>query len=177
MKGKWGQTMSETNSLEGKYVLIVEDEADVIETLRELLSMCRIDAAVNFEDGKKLLNQNEYDVAVLDIMGVDGYTLLKIANQRNIPAIMLTAHALSPDNFFKSMSEGAEAYIPKEKMSEIAVYITDVLNTKPGDKKPGRWYSRLKNFFELQFGKEWLTEYRKLRAETEKKYGRFFDLD
>jgi len=35
---------------------------------------------------------------------------------------MLTAHALSPDNFAKSISGGAKAYIPKEKMTEIAIY-------------------------------------------------------
>ena len=31
---------------------------------------------------------------------------------------MLTAHALDPDNFVKSIKKGARAYIPKDKISE-----------------------------------------------------------
>jgi response regulator RpfG family c-di-GMP phosphodiesterase len=164
---------TKTNDLEGKYILIVEDESDVIAAMRELLSMCRIDSAESFEKGEKLLHQNQYDIAVLDIMGVDGYRLLEIAHQKNIPALMLTAHALNPDNFFKSMSKGAGAYIPKEKMSEIAYFILDVLNEQPGDQKPGLWFSRLKNYFESRFGKGWIDEYRKMRESYEKKYGRY----
>ena len=95
--------MSETKILEGKKLLIVDDEPDVVETIKELLDMCNIDAAADFETGEKLLNQNKYDIAVLDIMGVNGYELLEIANKKGVPALMLTAHALSPDNFAKSM--------------------------------------------------------------------------
>jgi hypothetical protein len=49
---------------------------------------------------------------------------------------MLTAHALDPDNFAKSMTEGACAYLPKHNLSEINVFIADVL--EEGCRKPGR---------------------------------------
>ena len=169
--------MNDIKMLEGKKLLIVDDEPDVMETLKDLLDMCAIDAATDFETAEKLLNQNKYDVAVLDIMGVKGYDLLEIANKNGIPALMLTAHALSPDNFGKSIAEGAEAYIPKEKMTEIAVYLADLLKAQKGDEKPYRWFSRLKSFFESQFGKGWLESYREVRDELEKKYGPFTDLD
>ena len=87
---------------------------------------------------------------------------------------MLTAHALSPDNFAKSISGGAKAYIPKEKMAEIDIYLTDLLNAQEGTEKPGRWFSRLESFFFLQFGKDWLKDYRELRDELEKRFGRFY---
>ena len=161
--------MSETKILEGKKLLIVDDEPDVVETIKELLDMCNIDTAADFETGGKLLNQNNYDIAVLDIMGVNGYELLEIANKKGVPALMLTAHALSPDNFAKSISGGAKAYIPKEKMSEIAIYLSDLLKAQEGLEKPHRWFTRLKSFFSVQFGKDWLKEYREL----EKKYGPF----
>ncbi len=161
--------MSETKILEGKKLLIVDDEPDVVETIKELLDMCNIDAAADFETGEKLLNQNKYDIAVLDIMGVNGYELLEIANKKGVPALMLTAHALSPDNFAKSISGGAKAYIPKEKMSEIGIYLSDLLKAQEGIEKPHRWFTRLKSFFNVQFGEDWLKEYREL----EKKYGPF----
>jgi len=161
--------MNATKILEEKKLLIVDDEPDVVESIKELLDMCNIDTAADFETGEKLLNQNKYDIAVLDIMGVKGYDLLEIANQNNIPALMLTAHALSPDNFAKSISGGAKAYIPKEKMAEIGIYLSDLLKAQEGIEKPHRWFTRLKSFFNVQFGKDWLKEYREL----EKKYGPF----
>ena len=166
--------MENLEILEGKKVLVVDDEPDVVESIRELLDMCNIDTAVDFETGEKLLNQNKYDIAVLDIMGVNGYELLEIANKKGVPALMLTAHALSPDNFAKSISGGAKAYIPKEKISEIGIYLSDLLKAQEGIEKPDNWFSRLKSFFDFQFGKEWLKEYREL----EKKYGPFYgDMD
>ncbi len=161
--------MSETKILEGKKILIVDDEPDVVETIKELLDMCNIDAAADFETGEKLLNQNKYDIAVLDIMGVNGYELLEIANKKGVPALMLTAHALSPDNFAKSISGGAKAYIPKEKITEIGIYLSDLLKAQEGIEKPHRWFTRLKSFFNVQFGEDWLKEYREL----EEKYGPF----
>ncbi len=161
--------MSETKILEGKKLLIVDDEPDVVETIKELLDMCNIDTAEDFETGEKLLNQNKYDIAVLDIMGVNGYELLEIANKKGVPALMLTAHALSPDNFAKSISGGAKAYIPKEKIAEIGIYLSDLLKAQEGIEKPHKWFTRLKSFFNVQFGEDWLKEYREL----EKKYGPF----
>jgi DNA-binding NtrC family response regulator len=175
-KLKYGKTeveMDDKKILEGKKLLIVDDEPDVTETLKDLLDMCAIDTAADFQTAEKLLNQNKYDVAVLDIMGVKGYDLLEIANKKGVPALMLTAHALSPEDFGKSISGGAKAYIPKEKMTEIAVFVADVLKAQQGDEKPYKWFTRLKSFFEWKFGKEWLQTYREVRAEAERRYGPF----
>jgi DNA-binding NtrC family response regulator len=165
--------MNDTIILEGKKVLIVDDEPDVMETLKDLLDMCSIDTAADFSTGEKLLNQNKYDIAVLDIMGVKGYELLEIANKNGIPALMLTAHALSPDNFAKSIRGGAKAYIPKEKMADIAIYLVDLLKAQEGTEHPNKWFSRLKSFFTLEFGREWMKTYREL----EEKYGPFSNDD
>ena len=155
--------MNDTAILAGKKLLIVDDEPDVLETLKELLDMCDIDTAASFEAAEQLLNQNKYDVAVLDIMGVKGYDLLEIANQKGIPALMLTAHALSADNFAQSILAGAKAYIPKEKMSEIAVYLADLLKVQAGSQKPFAWFRRLRTFFDTQFGRDWLEKYNELK--------------
>jgi CheY-like chemotaxis protein len=51
--------MNPEKIIAGKWVLIVEDEKDVIEVLTELLEACRLDAATSFEQGKRLLNEND----------------------------------------------------------------------------------------------------------------------
>ncbi len=61
----------------------------------ELLHMCRINTATSFEAGKKLLESEGYDIAILYIMGVNGFELLQSANTHKIPALMLTANALN----------------------------------------------------------------------------------
>jgi len=110
----------------GKSVLIVDDEQDILDTLIEILDMCSIDTASSFSDAEKLLKKNPYDIAVLDIMGVNGYELLKIANNQNIPALMLTAHASSSDSLNRLAEGGAAYYAPKDKMHELGIFLADV---------------------------------------------------
>ncbi|MFH1242059.1 MAG: response regulator, partial [Pseudomonadota bacterium] len=87
-----------TDILKGKNILLVDDEPDILETLAETLDECDIETASTFESAKKLLESKVYDAAVLDIMGVRGFDLLEIATRKKIPALMLTAHGLSPEN-------------------------------------------------------------------------------
>jgi len=63
--------------------------------------MCDVVTASSFNEANDLLNSQDFDVAILDIMGVDGYGLLDIAKRRNIPRIMLTAHAFYPGRHFR----------------------------------------------------------------------------
>jgi DNA-binding NtrC family response regulator len=148
--------MQGSDVLKGKRVLIVDDEIDLLETLEELLGMCLIDKAPNFDTGKRFLNKNVYDAAIFDIMGVKGYELLKIARQKGIPVLMLTAHALSPDNLIRSIKEGAQSYVPKDKLHDIALYLGDMLEArKKGREKQARWFFKLKPFFDKQFGPGW----------------------
>ncbi len=142
--------------LEDKRVLIVDDEPDVAETLEDLISMCEVQTAYKFHDAKKLLESQKFDLAVLDIMGVDGYNLIDIAKRSGAIPVMLTAHALSPANLEKSRELGAASFIPKDKMTDIALYLRDVLEADEAGKSTwGRWLDRLGSYFEGKFGSEW----------------------
>jgi DNA-binding NtrC family response regulator len=151
-----GMSMTKDDLLEGKRVLIVDDEPDVLETLQALLSMCRISKASGFEEARKLLEQEDFDIAILDIMGVDGYGLLDLANRRKILAVMLTAHALSPEETVKSYKSGAAYYVPKDKMGDIILFLHDVLEAKKTGKSTwGRWLGRFNVYYEKIFGPDW----------------------
>ncbi len=110
----------------GKYALVVDDEQDILDTVEDLLDMCKLDTATSFEQGQRLLMENAYDIAILDIMGVDGYQLLKIANSQNIPALMLTAQASTDENLYRLCDAGAAYYVPKNKMHELDTFLADV---------------------------------------------------
>ena len=145
--------MSKYPYIESKRILIVDDEPDVLETLEDLLTMCQVTRASNFSDAKKLIENRYFDLVILDIMGVEGYGLLEIANAKKLTAVMLTAHALSPDNLVKSYQEGAASYLPKEELINIASFLNDTMEAKEKGKNPWtRWYDRMGSFFEKRFG-------------------------
>jgi DNA-binding NtrC family response regulator len=143
-------------TLDKKRVLIVDDEPDVLDSLEELLNMCATVRAQSFEEASHLLETEKFDIAILDIMGVDGYQLLEIATKKKVVTVMLTAHALSPENIKKSYLGGACSYIPKEEMINIEAFLLDVLKAKDEGKNPWTsWYTRLSSFCEDKFGPEW----------------------
>jgi len=149
--------MPDSSLLDGKKVLIVDDEPDVLEVLEELLPMCAIAKAATFAEAKHLLETRSFDLAILDIMGVNGYALLKIAREKNITAVMLTAHAFNPDSLARSFKEGAASYIPKEKMGEIAEFLIGILKAKTeGRSTWDPWEKKMpSSYFERKWGAAW----------------------
>jgi response regulator RpfG family c-di-GMP phosphodiesterase len=144
------------NRLEGKTILIVDDEMDVLKTLAELLPMCEVAKASSFEGAKELLETRTFDMAILDIMGVDGYELLKLANKKGVIAVMLTAHAHSPESTVKSYEKGAASYVPKEEIAYITTYLNDILEAKEKGKHFWwRWLDRFGDAYDKKFGPEW----------------------
>jgi|OpeIllAssembly_1097287.scaffolds.fasta_scaffold298020_2 DNA-binding NtrC family response regulator len=149
--------MSKQDLLKGKRVLIVDDEPDVLATLEDLLSMCDVVKASSFEEAKTVLDTRELDLAVLDIMGVNGFELLALCKRKNITAVMLTAHALTPQNIVQSFKSGAASFIPKDRIADIPVFLTDVLEAKEkGEHFWARWTARLgESYWEKKFGPGW----------------------
>ena len=149
--------MTNDTILAGKKILIVDDEPDVLDVLEDLLSECDVERASTFEQARKLLESQDFDLAILDIMGVDGYKLLNIAKRRNITAVMLTAHAFTPDNLERSIKEGAASYIPKEEMLNLKSFLLDLLKAQKEERDPWeRWQNRLTaSYFSSRWGAAW----------------------
>ena len=140
----------------GKKLLIVDDEPDILDTLGEFLDMCAVEKATDFESARHLLLNNLYDAVILDIMGVSGYELLALAKARKIPALMLTAHALSPDHLEKSIAGGACCYLPKDEIIHIAEHLCDVLLAEKENRFSAHvWFDKLGPYFEKKWGAQW----------------------
>jgi len=148
--------VSKKDLIDGQRILIVDDEPDILKTLEELLPMCDLTTATTFEEGKECLERQEFDLAILDIMGVDGYRLLEIAGDKGVIPVMLTAHALSVEDTIRSFTNGAASYVPKEEMSSIATYLIDILEAKKRGKSFWwRWLERLGPYYDINFGQDW----------------------
>jgi CheY-like chemotaxis protein len=144
--------------LDGKSILAVDDERDVLRILEEeilpICPDCKVDKATTYETAAKMLGSTDYDVVILDIMGVRGFDLLDLAVKKKLRVAMLTAHALSPEALKKSIELGARAYLPKGKLGEIVPFLEDVLTYEyaPGWK---RLYDKLKEYFDSEFESDW----------------------
>ena len=147
--------------LEEKRILAVDDEPDILESLEEVLYMCTVDSASDYETAFEFLTGDQkYDGAVLDIMGVNGYDLLRITTNKGIPTLMLTAHALNSDNFAKSIKGGANAYIPKDRLDNVDIFLAEIIRCGSGKKGIfGEWFAILKPFYDKKFGDGWLKKY------------------
>ena len=155
--------MTEKDRLTGKKILIVDDEPDVLETLEEFLTQCDVSKARTFDEGKELLETQRFDIAILDIMGVKGYELLDVAVQRKITAVMLTAHALTPESIVKSYKKGAAYFIPKEEMARITTFLEDILDAQERGRSTWlNWLDMLTDsYWEKKFGPDWKTKDKK----------------
>jgi DNA-binding NtrC family response regulator len=139
--------------LAGKTVLIVDDERDLLDSLVELLHVCKIDTAISFEEAKQLMETNEYDLAILDIMGVRGFDLLELSKKRDVPALMLTAHSLNRESLKQSAEKGASYFAPKDRVADIALFAADVIEARQKKKSPWkRLFERLGSFYDGRFG-------------------------
>ena len=148
--------MDKQDLLAGKRILIVDDEPDVLETLADLLVDCMVTRATNFEQAKDLLGNQYFDMAILDIMGVKGYELLELCNQKRVIGVMLTAYAVTPEDIKRSYENGAASFLPKEKMADITAYLSDIYEAREKGKNLWwRWFDRLADYCERKFGPDW----------------------
>lgn len=146
--------MSTDSPLKDKLILVVDDEPDILETVAEELDMCLIHKADNYNTAVQYLISYTYDIVILDIMGVNGFELLKTSVSRGFPTVMLTAHALSTESLKKSIKLGAVTFLPKDKMPELRSYIEDVVL---GEGKPiwQKLFDKMGAYFNKRFGPDW----------------------
>ena len=146
--------MAKDSPLNEKVVLVVDDEPDVLDTVADELDMCIVHKAQDYDTALQYLLSYTYDIVILDIMGVNGFELLKSAVDRGFPAVMLTAHAVTPEALKKSIKLGAVSFLPKERISDLTEFLEDVVL---GGGKPlwVKFFDKLGAYFNQRFGPDW----------------------
>jgi DNA-binding response OmpR family regulator len=142
--------------LKGKYILAVDDEKDILESITDILDESVIDWASEYQNATKKIKAIKYDLVILDIMGVNGLQLLEESVNRGIPTVMLTAHAVNPETLMESIQKGAISYLPKERLFEL----DDLLNAILGafNRNEPTWqllFENLWNYFNDRWGPGW----------------------
>ncbi len=118
-----------------KRILVVDDEVDLVETVRFSLELEGYDVLVNY-NGEEALNQarkENPDLILLDLMlpKLDGYKVCRLLKfderYKHIPILMLTAKIQEKDRI-TGMETGANEYITKpfdmdELMKKVKNYL------------------------------------------------------
>lgn len=97
-------------------ILIVEDEKNISKLIQDTLSLAnyQFDCSFDGEDALKKLNENTYDLILLDIMlpKLDGFQIVEQMENKDIPIIFLSAKN-DVSTIVKGLKNGGKDYITK----------------------------------------------------------------
>jgi FixJ family two-component response regulator len=100
-------------------ILIVDDDAEVRETLKQILSEtggAGVDCAADGEAGFSMIKEQSYDLVFIDIRlpGIDGLELLRLIKRYDptLAVVMITGFP-SVDSAIQTMKDGAADFITK----------------------------------------------------------------
>ena len=109
----------------GNRILIVEDDKEIKQYLREELStIYKVDTCSNGKEALDIIFKSPPDLILSDIMmaGMDGLTLTRTVKQNinlnHIPVVLVTALTRDEDNI-NAIAAGADAYFPKPFNIEV----------------------------------------------------------
>ena len=164
--------MTDSSSfLSGKRILAVDDEIDILETIEDILDDAAVDTAGDYDTASAKIRDNSYDMAILDIMGVNGLKLLEETVAKGIPTVMLTAHAVNPEALMESIQKGAISYLPKEKLAELDELLEVLLDAHQKGAPPWKLlFEKLGDFFNERFGEDWHAKDEKFWVEFGRNY-------
>jgi DNA-binding response OmpR family regulator len=122
----------------GKRILVVDDEQDILLLLQRRLESAGYDVttAATGSEGLEKARKESPDLIVLDLMlpGLDGYQICGILKHdrryMKIPILILTARA-QPKDYELGIKVGADAYVTKPfEPQTLLAKIEDLLNKK-----------------------------------------------
>lgn len=164
-------TAVQESHIDGKSILAVDDEVDILETIEDILDDSKVDRATNYETASQKIKDNRYDLAILDIMGVDGLKLLEETVARGIPTVMLTAHAINPETLVESIQKGAISYLPKEALADLDTLLNELLAAYHRGEPPWKLlFEKLGDYFDKRFGSGWKEKDQEFWSEFSRTY-------
>lgn len=113
-----------------KRVLIIEDEVALLYALQSKLSLegFEVEAVSTGKDGIKTLQENKFDLLILDIIlpDTDGFAILKQVKEnpktKDIPCVIVS-NLNERSNIDRGISLGAKDYLPKSQY-----HLNDIIN-------------------------------------------------
>ncbi|MFW6176030.1 MAG: response regulator transcription factor [Acidobacteriota bacterium] len=103
---------------DGAQVVVVEDERDLAEVIRDnlLAEGYRVDVARDGDEALEVAREHPYDLMILDVMlpGRDGFSVCETLRREGhaVPILFLTARGETEDRI-RGLEAGGDDYLPK----------------------------------------------------------------
>ena len=124
-------------ALQGIRVLLIDDEAEFVNTLAERLELRSLvpQVAETGPHGLALLQEGEFHIVLLDMMlpGMRGTDVLRKirTTHQTLPVVLLTGNANAKDGI-AGMKEGASAYLTKPvDLNELLRVVQEMVQGGP----------------------------------------------
>jgi two-component system alkaline phosphatase synthesis response regulator PhoP len=117
-------------------ILVVEDEANLADSIRENLEAegYAVEVARNGIQGLEKVRERDWDLVLLDVMmpGLDGFSLCETARAEgnDVPVLFLTAKS-SVDDRIRGLEAGGDDYLPKPfHLRELLLRVEAILRRR-----------------------------------------------
>ncbi len=113
--------------LEGKRILVVNNEREVLKMMTEALAASEVITAGNVDEARSLIAKEFFNLAILDTVTANGCDLLQDCHAYKVPAAMLTPREVEVTRVSEAMKRGARSFFPKDELHRLQETVVDLL--------------------------------------------------
>jgi CheY-like chemotaxis protein len=138
--------------LEGKRILVVDNEREVLGMVAEALATSEVVTVGNVDEARPLIATESFDLAILDTVGANGCDLLKDCHANKLPAAMLTTRRIEVTTLNLALKRGAMSFFPKDELKLLPETVAELLERV---EKGKTYWAKLFRFFGSVFKETW----------------------
>ncbi len=133
--------------LEGKRILVVDNEREILNILSEALAASEVVVAGNLDEARFLIAEKIFDLAILDAVGVKGCDLLQDCQAHKLPAAMLTPREVEVRSINEAMKRGVMSFFPRDDLHRLPETVADLLEHLEKGRFSTRFFRRIRAAF------------------------------
>ena len=118
----------------GKRILAVDDDPDLLEVLEEEIVAVypdfKVEKAHRFWQAVEKMTCITYDAVILDMTSGYGFKLLELAQSRHLPVGLLTTYPILPEHPRLPTQMAARAFLSKERLGDAAPFLEKIMDGK-----------------------------------------------
>lgn len=113
--------------LEGKRILVVDNEREILNMVSQALAASEVVAVGNADEARPLIARESFDLVILDTARANGCALLDDCHANKLPAAMLTPREVEVRRLNEAMKRGAKSFFPRDDVQRLSKSVADLL--------------------------------------------------
>jgi DNA-binding NtrC family response regulator len=122
------------STLNGKRILAIDDDPDLLEVLEEEILAAypdlNVEKAFTFSQAIEKMTDVDYDAVILDIMSSYGFKLLELAQSRHLRVGLLTTYPILHERPRLPTQMAARAFLSKESLGDVVPFLDKIMDNQ-----------------------------------------------